>query len=179
MSIFTKKESNMINETYITTVHSRNLIGKNKLLSVSFNELTFNVVDTREYQLETKKDTEYGTLLKCGSKFILFNGIDMSDSSFGDMLRRLEHFKSVCYVMESLIKYENIVVIFEECETEESNNELRYIICKFKEKNITHLETIELVRSMIDNSIGKRELPDFPYLEIINGKVSRLLRLTK
>ena len=174
MSIFTKKESNMINETYITTVHSRNLFGKNELLSITFNEFTFNVVDMRDYKLETNKEPEHGTLLKCGSKFILFNGVDMSDISFGDTLRRLEHYKSVCYVMESLIKYDNIVVIFEECE-----NELRYIICKFKEKNITHLETIELIQSMIENSIGERELPDFPYLEIINGKISRLLRLTK
>lgn len=179
MGIFSKKEFNMIDGTFIETIHSRNLFNKHKLKSILINEDLYKVVDVKEYETESRFDATYGTLLKCGSKYILFNGIDMSNITFGELLRKLEHMNAMKYVIESLLKHDNIVAYFEEYETEENKTELRFIIFKFKEKNIAHLETVDLVRIILENALGDNELPDFPYIEVINHRVSRLLRLTK
>ena len=179
MGIFSKKESNMINETYVETSYSTKLFGKKKIKSVLINEDLYEVVDSKIYETESRFDANQATLLKCGSKFILLNDIDMSNISFGNKIRELNHYRAIEYLLESMHKYDNIVLFLEEVEKEDLTKELRYVIFKFKEKNIAHLETVELVRNMIDNTLGKNELPDFPYIEIINGIVSRLLRFAK
>ena len=179
MGIFSKKEFEMINNNYIETAYSNRFIRKNKLKHILINEDLYKVVDSKEYELESKLDGNSATLLKCGSRFILLNDIDLSSTSFGEKLREFKHLEAIKYVVEALLKYENIVLYLEEVNKEDDIKELRFIIFRFKEKNIAHLETIGLVHSMIENTLGKSELPDFPYIEVYNGKVSRMLRLAK
>ena len=144
----------------------------------SFNDL-FKVIDSTKYETESRIGRDFGTLLKCESRFILFSGIDTSKSSFDLKLSSMNNINALKYVLETLVKNENVVVFFEETLCDNCGDELRFIIFKLKDKNISHLNSVHSVRNLINNALGDNELPDFPYVEISNGRVCRLLRLNK
>ena len=179
MGLFSKKEFDMINNNFIETEYTNKLFGKNKLKSVLINKDLYKVIDSKDYETESRLDGNSATLLKSGSRFIFLNDVDLSTITFGDKLRELYHRKAIEFVVDLLVKYENIILYLEEVCKEDNEKELRFVIFRFKDKNISYLESVDSVRTVIENSLGKSELPDFPYIEVYNGRVTRMLRLTK
>lgn len=182
MGLFKIFITNNISERRIKTVYNRKFFNKKELYSVMIDDDSYYCIETGVFDRSQSFNSEEMNiqLLKNDSKFILLNGIDLSDKTFGDILFELKYDEAIKYALESLEKNENIVLYMEKFQEEEIPN-IRYVIFKFRDKDISHVESFGHIRGLLEDTLKEKEIPDFPFIEVIPNinRVQRLLRLKK